>query len=241
MAHSEGLHFKTVVLDAGHGGKDFGASSADKRTHEKNINLDVALRLKKLINEAAPDVKVVMTRSTDVFVPLADRAEIANKANANLFISIHVNSYFRTAPHGSSVHVLGQSSRQDRDLFAFNQEICRRENSVIYLENDYTTRYEGFDPSDEESLIFMTLMQSAYLEQSIRFAEIVDKNMKATGPFSFSRGLSQDPFFVLWKTAMPAVLVELGFLSNAADLAVLRDGSNLEKIAKSLLSAFLEY
>ncbi|MBQ7269548.1 MAG: N-acetylmuramoyl-L-alanine amidase [Bacteroidales bacterium] len=173
--------------------------------------------------------------------PLGDRAEIANKADANLFISLHVNACPRSGPSGYSVHVLGQSSAKDRDLFAFNRDICRRENSVIYLEEDYSTRYEGFDPNDEESYIFMLLMQNAYLEQSIRFAAKVDANMKTKGPFPVSRGLSQDPFFVLWKTAMPSVLVEMGFISNAGDLEKLRTESAKDKIAESLFSAIMEY
>ncbi len=241
LLQGQGLKFTTVVLDPGHGGKDAGAVSADKKTMEKSINLDVALKLEKLIQERAPELKVVLTRRTDVFIPLGDRAVIANNANANLFISLHVNACPRSGPSGYSVHVLGQSSVKDRDLFAFNREICRRENSVIYLEDDYSTRYEGFDPSDEESFIFMLLMQNAYLEQSIRFAALVDGKMKKGGPFPVSRGLSQDPFFVLWKTAMPSVLVEMGFISNAGDLALLRTEAAKNKIAESLFSALCEY
>jgi N-acetylmuramoyl-L-alanine amidase len=241
LMQGQGLKFKTVVLDPGHGGKDAGAVSADKKTMEKTINLDVALKLEKLIKEKAPDLNVVLTRRTDVFIPLGDRALIANKADANLFISLHVNACPRSGPSGYSVHVLGQSSAKDRDLFAFNREICRRENSVIYLEEDYSTRYEGLDPNDEESFIFMLLMQNAHLEQSIRFAAMVDGKMKTGGPFPVSRGLSQDPFFVLWKTAMPSVLVEMGFISNAGDLAQLRTEAAKDKIAQSLFSALLDY
>ena len=240
-ATGQELKFKTVVLDPGHGGKDAGAVSADKKTMEKDINLDVALKLEKLIKEKAPGIKVVLTRRTDVFIPLGDRAQIANREDANLFISLHVNACPRTAPNGYSVHVLGQSSAKDRDLFAFNREICRRENSVIYLEDDYTTRYEGFDPSDEESFIFMLLMQNAYLEQSIHFAELVDRKMKQEGPFPNSRGLSQDPFFVLWKTSMPSVLVEMGFISNLSDLSLLRTEDAKNKIAESLFAALSDY
>lgn len=241
LLQGQELKFTTVVLDPGHGGKDAGAVSADKKTMEKCINLDVALKLEKLIQERAPELKVVLTRRTDVFIPLGDRAVIANNADANLFISLHVNACPRSGPSGYSVHVLGQSSVKDRDLFAFNREVCRRENSVIYLEEDYSTRYEGFDPSDEESFIFMLLMQNAYLEQSIRFAALVDGKMKKGGPFPVSRGLSQDPFFVLWKTAMPSVLVEMGFISNAGDLALLRTEAAKNKIAESLFSALCEY
>ena len=162
-----------------------------------------------------------MTRTTDTFISLGDRADKANKNNADLFISIHVNTVSSSSPNGFSIHVLGQSSKKDRDLFAYNMNVCKRENSVMMLEDDYSTKYQGFDPSDPESFIFFNLMQNAHLEQSLLFAEDVDKAMSA-GPMRNSRGIWQDPFFVLWKTAMPSVLVEIGFMSNPTDLTVLK-------------------
>ena len=231
------LGLKTVCIDAGHGGTDPGCVSKDRKTYESRIALDVAKRLSDKIKAAYPDVKVVMTRSTDTFITLGDRADIANRNNANLFISIHVNTASSTVANGYSIHVLGQSSKKNRDLFAYNMDVCKRENSVIMLEDDYSTKYQGFDPSDPESFIFFNLMQNAHLEQSLLFAQDVEKAM-AAGPMRTSRGIWQDPFFVLWKTAMPAVLIEIGFMSNATDLVALRSEEGREKIAEDIFSAF---
>ena len=231
------LGLKTVCIDAGHGGKDPGCVSKDKKTYESRVALDVAKRLSEKIKAAYPDVKVVMTRTTDTFISLGDRADKANKNNADLFISIHVNTVSSSSPNGYSIHVLGQSSKKDRDLFAYNMNVCKRENSVMMLEDDYSTKYQGFDPSDPESFIFFNLMQNAHLEQSLLFAEDVDKAMSA-GPMRKSRGIWQDPFFVLWKTAMPSVLVEIGFMSNPTDLTVLKSENGREQIAEALFKAF---
>ena len=231
------LGLKTVCIDAGHGGKDPGCVSKDKKTYESRVALDVAKRLSEKIKTAYPDVKVVMTRTTDTFISLGDRADKANKNNADLFISIHVNTVSSSSPNGYSIHVLGQSSKKDRDLFAYNMNVCKRENSVMMLEDDYSTKYQGFDPSDPESFIFFNLMQNAHLEQSLLFAEDVDKAMSA-GPMRKSRGIWQDPFFVLWKTAMPSVLIEIGFMSNPTDLTVLKSENGREQIAEALFKAF---
>lgn len=231
------LGLKTVCIDAGHGGKDPGCISKDKKTYESRVALDVAKRLSEKIKTAYPDVKVVMTRITDTFISLGDRADKANKNNADLFISIHVNTVSSSSPNGYSIHVLGQSSKKDRDLFAYNMNVCKRENSVMMLEDDYSTKYQGFDPSDPESFIFFNLMQNAHLEQSLRFAEDVDKAMSA-GPMRKSRGIWQDPFFVLWKTAMPSVLIEIGFMSNPTDLTVLKSENGRAQIAEALFKAF---
>ena len=239
-AQQGGLSLSTIVIDAGHGGKDAGAVSKDKTTYEKNLTLDIAKRFAACIEEGLPEVKVVLTRSTDVFVELRERAAIANRENANLFVSIHINSNNGTAANGYSVHILGQSSQKNRDLFAYNMDIVKRENSVILLEDDYKTNYQGFAPSDPESYIFMQLMQNAYLEQSLLFASTVSEKLKG-GPIRADRGISQDPFFVLWKTAMPAVLIELGFISNQTDLNSLRNADNRQKIAERLFDAFKSY
>ena len=237
---SDKLKLSTVVIDAGHGGNDPGCVSSDKKTYEKTLTLDISRRLASKISAAYPDVKVIQTRTGDKFVSLDDRPQTANKAGANLFISIHINATTSKSPSGYSVHVLGQSSKKNRDLYANNMEVCKRENSVILLEDDYSTKYMGFDPSDPESYIFMLLMQNAHLEQSVRFAQIINKNL-AAGPLKVDRGLHQDPFYVLWKTAMPSVLVELGFISNTADLAILRDEKKRDQLADCLFKAFKEY
>ena len=239
-AAADDLKLSTVVIDAGHGGKDAGAVSKDKKTYEKNLTLDIATRLSTLIRNAYPDVNVVMTRTNDQFVGLNERAVAANKAGANIFISIHINSSVNTTPNGYSVHILGQSSDKNRDLFAYNMDVCKRENSVILLEDDYNAKYQGFNPNDEESYIFMQLMQNAHLEQSLLLASVISEKLKG-GPIKADRGIWQNPFYVLWKTAMPAVLVELGFISNSVDLAALRTPEQRQILAKRLFDAFKDY
>ena len=208
------MRLTTVVIDPGHGGKDAGCISRDKKTYEKNITLDIGKRLAKKIEAAYPDVKVKMTRSEDVFVELENRAVIANKANANLFISIHVNSVEKgTTANGYSIHCLGQSARKGNDLYSKNLDLVKRENSVILLEDNYQTTYQGFDPNDPQSSIIFSLMQNAHLGNSLTFAEDVAQAM-GSSPIKNSRGVSQDPFWVLWRTAMPSVLVEVGFITT---------------------------
>ena len=164
------LKLKTVVIDPGHGGKDAGCVSKDRKTYEKNLTLSISKLFGQKIKEAYPDVKVIYTRTTDKYVTLNERADIANRNKADLFVSIHINSVQQTSPSGFSVHILGQSSSKNKDLFASNMDVCRRENSVILLEEDYSTKYQGFDPNDPESFIFFTLMQNAFYEQSLLFA-----------------------------------------------------------------------
>ena len=229
---------KTVVIDPGHGGKDPGCISRDGKTYEKTITLDISKRFAEKISSEYPDVKVILTRTEDVYVTLADRAAIANKADADLFVSIHVNSIDKgTAANGSSIHCLGQTSRKGNDLFSKNLDLCKRENSVITLEDDYKSTYKGFDPSDTKSYIIFSLMQNAHLENSLRFAEDVAEAMKG-GPIKTNRGVSQDPFLVLWKTTMPSVLIETGFMSNPDDLAALKSEEDCDEIARRLLQAF---
>lgn len=240
LSAGDKLRLSTVVIDPGHGGKDAGAVSRDKKSYEKTFVLDIATTLADKIRAACPDVKVVMTRTDDRYVTLGGRADLANKEEANLFISVHINANAKTSPNGFSVHVLGQSSQKDRDLYASNMEIVRRENAVILLEDDYTSTYGGFDPNDPGSYIFMNLMQNANLEQSVRFAQSVQKHLQG-GPIAHDRGLSQDPFLVLWRTAMPAVLLELGFISNDNDLTALREKKNRDDLADRICRAFVEY
>ena len=216
--------------------------SPSGKTMEKTVVLDIARRLADKIRSGYPDVKVILTRSEDTFVTLQGRADIANRNNANLFISIHVNSVDgkRSGPNGYSIHILGQYTSKKKDLYAGNMDVVRRENSVIKLEDDYTTRYEGFDPNDPESYIFMNLMQNAYLEQSFKFAQDVDKKMNG-GAIPHSRGISQDPFYVLWRTAMPAVLIECGFMSNQTDREALITEKGRDRIASDIFDAFRVY
>ena len=236
------IKLSTVVIDPGHGGKDAGCVSPSGKTMEKTIVLDISKRLADLIKAGYPDMKVILTRSDDTFVTLQGRADIANRNNANLFISVHVNSVVgkKSGPNGYSVHILGQYNSKNKDMYAGNMDVVRRENSVIKLEDDYTTRYEGFDPNDPESYIFMNLMQNAYLEQSFKFAQKVDSEMKG-GAIQHSRGISQDPFYVLWRTAMPAVLVECGFMSNTEDREALITEKGRARIASDLYNAFKSY
>ena len=236
-AGQDRLKLSTIVIDPGHGGHDPGCISADKKTREKNVALDISQRLARKIGASLPGVKVVLTRSDDTFVTLSGRADIANDIGADLFISIHVNAQAKgTSASGYSIHCLGQSSREGNDLFSKNLELCKRENSVILLEDDYQTRYQGFDPSDPQSYILFSLMQNAHLEHSLVFAEDVANAMKG-GPISRSRGVSQDPFWVLWRTTMPSVLVEVGFMTNPDDLKALRSPDGRDKIADNLLKA----
>ena len=236
-AGQDRLKLSTIVIDPGHGGHDPGCISADKKTQEKSVALDIAQRLSRKIGESLPDVKTVLTRSDDKFVTLSGRADIANDLGADLFISIHVNAQAKgTSANGYSIHCLGQSAREGNDLFSKNLDLIKRENSVILLEDDYKTRYQGFDPSDPQSYILFSLMQNAHLEHSLVFAEEVANAMKG-GPISHNRGVSQDPFWVLWRTTMPAVLVEVGFITNANDLRALRSPEDRDRIAESLLKA----
>lgn len=236
------LGLKTVVIDAGHGGKDPGCISKDRKAQEKNLVLDISKRFGQKINEMYPDVKVVYTRSTDVYVTLNDRAAIANRNNADLFISIHINANDSPSVHGASVHILGQSRDPKRDLYAGKMDVSKRENSVILLEDDYSTDYQGFDPGSPESFIFFNLMQNAYYEQSVLFASLVDQQLRKTAfAVSSYTGIHQDPFWLLWKTAMPAVLIELGFISNLADLKIINSEAGRNDIANKLLAAFTSF
>lgn len=235
-----GLH--TVVIDPGHGGKDPGCVSADGKTYEKTLVLKISEGLKKRIAEAYTDVSVYLTRnSNDVFVPLNDRAKFATAKGADLFISVHINATKSKSINGFSAWILGQSSKSNSDTYAFNMEICQRENEVVLLEDDYTTRYEGFDPSDPESDIFLHLMNSAYRGQSLIFAQMVDEKMKDKGPFRSSLGVRQQNFAVLRLATMPAVLLEMGFISNSGDLTELRDSEKLEKMIDHIFEAFRDY
>lgn len=239
-AYADVRGLTTVVIDAGHGGHDPGAVSKDRATQEKNLTLDISKRLEKKIKEAYPDVKVILTRPTDDFVSLGGRAEIANKSGANLFIAIHINASTNRSATGYSVHVLGQSSDKGRDLFANNMEVVKQENSVMMLEDDYTTKYADFNSLDASSFILLQLMQSTNLQQSLDFAQIITEQLEG-GPIRSNRGIWQNPFYVLWKTSMPAVLVELGFISNETEVNILRQEENRDLLADALFRSFKIY
>lgn len=231
----------TVVIDPGHGGHDPGSLSKDRKTYEKTLALSISKLIGDKITKAyGNSVSVYYTRSSDVFVPLQERANIANRKRADLFISVHINGHDKPVPSGHTVHVLGASSDPSKDLVAGNLDVCKRENSVILLEDGHETTYQGFDPTDDASAIFMTLMQSAFYEQSIYFATLVENEL-VKGPIKVKRGVSQDPFYVLWKTSMPSVLLELGFITNSEDLAVLRSEQGRERIAECVFQAFRKY
>ena len=240
-AQETAMRLRTVVIDPGHGGKDAGCVSRDQKTYEKNIALDIAKRLAQKISASYPDVNVKMTRSDDHFVELENRAVFANKSGADLFISVHVNAVDgSTAANGYSIHCLGQSKKKGNDLYSKNLDLVKRENSVIKLEKNYAATYQGFDPDDPSSSIIFSLMQNAHLGQSLEFAADVAQAMEG-GPIKTNRGVSQDPFWVLWRTAMPAVLIEVGFMTNPQDLAVLRSEVGRDQIAQNIYKAFRIY
>lgn len=240
-----GLKLSTVVIDAGHGGKDPGAVSLDRKYKESAINLEVAKALGRKIEKAYPDVKVIYTRTTDKFVELDERAAIANRNNADLFISIHVNAQEKgTKANGFSAHILGQRSKTNpnnkKDYFESNLNLTKRENSVILLEDDYTTKYAGYDPGNPASSILFNLLQNANYAQSLSFAAAICNQMKK-GPILTDRSISQDIFLLLWKTSMPAVLFEMGFITNPSDLKVLSTQNGREMIATRLFDAFRDF
>lgn len=226
----------TVVLDPGHGGKDYGAVGAI--TNEKTINLDVALEVRRLLNDM-PDMKVVMTRSDDRFIALQERAAIANRNHGDLFISIHVNSVAnsnknRKSVRGASVYALGLHRSES------NLEVAKRENSVMELESDYSTRYQGFDPNSTESYIIFELSQNKHLDQSISFAEMAQNELVSTAGRA-DRGVLQAGFWVLHASAMPAVLVELDFICNPTVEKYLASASGKKEMARSIANAIAQY
>ena len=225
-----------VVIDAGHGGKDPGAQSANRKINEKDIALKVALRAGELIRNAHPDVTVKYTRRTDVFVELKERARIANKAKADLFISVHCNAAEGRKAHGAEVFVLGSEEGRTQA----NLNVAKRENNVILLEKDYKESYQGFDPSSAESYIIFEYLQGEYLKESIALAQCVQKELCTTGK-RYDRGVHQAGFLVLHATAMPSILVELGFISNAEEEKFLNSADGKEKLSKSIANGFDSY
>lgn len=222
----------TVVIDAGHGGKDPGARG--RIIQEKAINLGIALKLGKLIEANHEDVRVVYTRSSDKFVALDDRAEIANRCKADLFISIHTNSVAKGgAVQGTETYTLGLA-RTDENL-----AVAMRENAVILLEEDYQQRYEGFDPNSSESYIIFEFIQNRHMEQSISLASDIQRCFSEAK--REDRGVRQAGFLVLRKTSMPSVLIEVGFISNRTEERYLASAEGQQRLAKAISDAFDRY
>ena len=221
-----------VVIDPGHGGKDPGA--VNKGIQEKDVVLGIGLKLGRYITENFPDVKVIYTRSTDVFVPLIDRSRIANKNKADLFISLHANTCGTPAIGGTETFVLGLHRTNE------NLDVAKKENSVILLEDNYSTTYEGFDPNSSESYIMFELVQDTYLDQSLSFADDIQRQFKSRLQSS-NRGVKQAGFLVLRQSSMPSVLVETGFVSNKADANHLKSEEGQQEIANSILEAFRRF
>lgn len=223
----------TVVIDAGHGGKDAGAVGKGG-TLEKNLNLDVAMRLGKKIKENYTDVKVVYTRTTDVFLTLQQRADIVNKNHADLFVCIHTNAAENRSAAGAEVFVLG-IDKQDSNL-----EVAMRENKAMLLEANYESTYEGFDPESVESYIIFTLAQDQYIDQSLQFATMVQTNF-VEQLHRADRGVRQAGFWVLHKAAAPSVLVEMGFVSNLDEEKYLASEKGKTEITTAIYDAFVAY
>lgn len=222
-----------LVIDAGHGGNDPGA--VGKISKEKDINLKVALKVGKMIEDNCKDVKVIYTRKRDVFVTLNRRAQIANEAKADLFISIHTNAVAKNKTvKGTSTWTLGLAKSDD------NLEVAKRENAVILYEDDYQTHYEGFNPNSAESYIIFEFMQDQYMSQSVRLASLVQNEFKQTGR-RIDRGVHQAGFLVLKASAMPSILVELGFISTPEEERYLNTENGVNTLSKSIYQAFLTY
>lgn len=223
----------TVVIDAGHGGNDPGAIG--RKGREKNINLNVALKLGSLIQQNCADTRVVYTRKKDAFVPLHRRAEIANEAKADLFISIHTNSLAsrNSRVSGTETYTLGLH-RTDENL-----EVAKKENAVILIEDDYKQRYAGFNPNSSESYIIFEFLQDKNMAQSVNFARLVQGQFRAN--HRIDKGVHQAGFLVLRETSMPSVLVELGYITNQQEEAFLLSENGSSVLAQSIYRAFLTY
>ena len=221
-----------VTLDAGHGDHDFGAVYSGRV--EKNINLAIVLKVGRLL-EQNPKIDVIYTRKTDVFIDLIERANIANRADANIFVSIHCNANKNTAADGTETYVMGMSK------LASNLEAAKKENSVITLEKDYKQKYEGFDPNSPETMMAMTLMAEEYLDNSISLASNIEDGFAALGKKIRHGGVKQAPFMVLHKAYMPRVLIETGFISNPEEGNDLNSEEGQNEIARAIANAIISY
>lgn len=222
----------TLVIDAGHGGTDPGTKGLFSK--EKDIALDIALRFGKMVEEQIPAVKVIYTRKTDVFIPLHERAAIANRNNADLFVSIHVDGVKKTGVQGTSTFVMGLHKNEE------NLEVAKRENAVITQEEDFSANYHGFDPNVPESYIRISLQQKSSLDLSLYMAAYIQDQFENKAK-RISRGVKQAGFLVLWQSTMPAVLVETGFLTNPEEEKYLNSPEGKQQIAQSIFNAFKTY
>jgi len=226
---------QTIVIDPGHGGKDPGTMGTKRYSvYEKHVALSVALKLGKYISEAFPDIRVVYTRKEDVFLELNERTDLANDLDADLFISIHCDGFTNSDASGASVFVMGMSKLKA------NLDVAMRENSAIYMEDNYKQKYGEFDPKTPESYIVFSLMQNTYLEQSLQFAEEVEREF-ATKANRKSRGVKQAPFYVISRTKMPSVLIECGFLTNPQEEDFLHSLNGQDYLASAIFRAFRSY
>ena len=226
---------KTIVLDAGHGGKDPGNLGTGRyKENEKEIALKVTLMVGKYISEAFSDVKVLYTRIDDSYPTLRGRTDFANDNNADLFISIHCDAFDKSSAHGTSSHVMGL------DYSEKNLRVAQKENSVIYLEDNYQENYDGFDPNTPESYIIFSLTQNVYLDQSIQIANNVQKQFTERVKRK-NRGVKQAPFWVTSRVNMPSVLIELGFLTNPDEEDFLHSENGQIYMASAIFRAFKEY
>jgi N-acetylmuramoyl-L-alanine amidase len=231
FGYSQNNVFK-VALDAGHGDHDFGAVYSGHI--EKNITLALVLKVGKIL-EDTPKIDVVYTRKTDVFIDLVERANIANRADANIFVSIHCNANRNTVADGTETYVMGMTKVKS------NLEAAMKENSVITLEKDYKQKYEGFDPSSPETMIGMTMMQEEYLENSISLASKVEDAFSVLGKKIRGGGVKQAPYMVLHKAYMPRILIETGFVSNSIEGAILDSEEGQNDIARAIATAIINY
>lgn len=233
-AAAQGKSEFVVVLDPGHGGNDPGAIG--RRSREKNINLSIALKVGELIRQHHADTRVIFTRNKDVFIPLHKRAEIANNAKADLFISIHTNSIARNKHivHGVETYTLGLHKTEE------NLEVAKKENAVILIEEDYQQRYAGFNPNSAESYIIFEFMQDKNMEQSVNMAQLVQREFRTTASRR-DKGVHQAGFLVLRETSMPSILIEVGYISNPTEENFLISEKGQDKLAKSIYNAFVSY
>lgn len=232
-AHAGNEKRFTLVIDAGHGGHDPGA--VGRNVKEKNINLKVALKLGKLIEQNMPDIRVVYTRNRDVFIPLHRRAEIANNAKADLFVSIHTNSLAsrNSRVSGAETYTLGLHRTQE------NLEVAQKENSVILIEDDYKQQYAGFNPNSAESYIIFEFLQDKYMAQSVNLARMVQRQFRNNG--RQDKGVHQAGFLVLRETSMPSILIELGYITNPTEAAYLISDNGSATMARSIYTAIASY
>lgn len=220
-----------VTLDAGHGGKDHGAPYFGNK--EKDLTLAVTLKVGKIL-EQNPNITLIYTRKTDEFIELRERAKIANRANSNLFVSIHCNANRNGTGNGSETYVMGMSRAN------MNLEVSKAENSVIFLEDNYQKTYKGFDPNKPETLIGLQIVQESNLTNSIALANKIQNNFSNSVAIK-SRGIKQEPLWVLDATTMPGVLIEIGFISNKIDVSILESENGQNDIATAIANAIISY